>query len=245
MRQRNDGRNAVGRALAKSLSVVEMVVRQRATPVTVAPSDQPEGSVDGVDPDRVVVLGDWNAIGLGVATYQLSLAACFARDLSSRTGRGAQWAAMPVEGFRLAGVPAAVAAAAGRIVGADIIILILGAAETMTFASPKRWRTDMIVAIESLLAAMGDDGSLVIAEIPPLDNLGMVSAFVGRELGRQGAALNSITREIVTHYPRCVLSGFPAALTETSWETASDAFRFSHTYSVWAASMVRSLAFVI
>jgi len=245
MRLRNDSGNAADRVLAKSLSVIEMVFRQRATPVTVAPSDQPEGTVEGIDPDRIVVLGDWNAVGLGVATFQLSLAACFARDLAARTGRGAEWVAMPVDGFRLAGVPPTVVIAVDRIAVADIVILVLGAAETMGFAPPKRWRADMIVAIESLLTVMGPSASLIVAEIPPLDNLGVVSGFVSRELGKHVRLLNSVTREITEEYPHCVLSAFPEALTENPWETTSGTFRFSHTYSVWAASMVRSLAFVV
>src|SRR6188768_4029690 len=94
------------RLLVKTASRIAMAVRQRTMSITVFPLDEPGGllvpaDVDpAVDPiagsavDRIVVLGDWLAIGWGVATYDLSLGGCFARGHAIRSGHSVEWSAI-------------------------------------------------------------------------------------------------------------------------------------------------------
>jgi len=235
------GISGLGRVLAKAVSAFEMRVHQNAVPITVYPNDANEGTVPGPDPQRVVVLGDWNARGVGITTYELSLAAGVARDVAARTSRGASWKSLTIDDFRVVGVPAAVADDVAAFSGADIVILVLGAAEAMSFDPAREWRENLGVAIEVLLGAMDDRGCLVIAEIPPLGNLGVVSTFVGRELGLQIAALNSVTRDLAEHYSQVAACPFPKELAAVRWETDGAVLPFARTNAVWARSMVDSL----
>lgn len=53
-----------------------------------------EGTVDGPDPLRLLVLGDSTAAGVGADTQDDALPGNLARELSARTGRGVAWRAV-------------------------------------------------------------------------------------------------------------------------------------------------------
>ena len=230
-----------------------MAVRQRTMSITVFPLDEPGGllvpaDVDpAVDPiagsavDRIVVLGDWLAIGWGVATYDLSLGGCFARGHALRSGHSVEWSAIPVGGFRLAGVPRTADENRDAVAGSNIAVLALGAVDTMGFTSVRAWRRHLDAAIDALLAVMDDDAILVFAAVPPLDNLGTVSRFVARELGIQVHMLNAATAAVAARHPRCVMVGFPPGLADTPWVAESKDLSFSRIYTVWAAEMVSAV----
>ena len=230
------------RMVVKAASRIAMSVRQRNMAIRVFPLDEPGGRIEGKPVDRIVVLGDWLAIGWGVATYGLSLGGCFARGHALRAGRGVEWSAVAVPGFRMAGVPRTVSESRDAVDGADIAVLALGAVDTMAFTSARTWRRHLTSAIDALLAGMRDDAVIVLAAIPPLDNLGTVSRFVAKELGLQVRMLNGITAEVAAGHPRCIMVDFPPALAEKPWEAESKDLSFSRIYMVWSAEMVSALA---
>lgn len=225
------------RAAVRSVCQLELAMRRREASNPVFPTDEPYGRIEGTEVDRIAFLGDWNVAGLGVATYQLSLPGTFARAWQAQTGRGADWAVVPVPGFRLASVPEAVAAAPQSVADADLAVLQLGALETMMFVPGEQWRDELTAAIEVLLGSITENGCLVVAAIPPLDRLGRLSGLSVRAIGQECRMLDSVSRRIVGEYRRCRFAEFPEGLAEQVWIPGAKDFNYRRSYAVWGPSL--------
>ena len=227
----------VRRAAIRSGCQLELAMRRRQASNPVFPTDEPFGRIAGSAIDRVAFLGDWNVAGLGVATYQLALPGTFARAWTAQTGRGVDWAIVPVSGFRLSAVPQAVAAAPLSVANADLAVLQLGVTETMMFVSAEQWRGELTAAIEVLLASMASNGCLVVAAIPPLDRLGRLTGPSARAVGRECRMLDSVSRRVVREYRRCHFAEFPEGLAEQVWIPGAKDFNYRRSYAVWGPSL--------
>ncbi|MBK4346188.1 hypothetical protein [Lacisediminihabitans changchengi] len=231
----------IRRIIAKTACQLELSYRRKISSNSVYPTDEPRGAVEGPDPFSVAILGDWNSVGLGVITFDLSLGACFSRALAHRTGHGVNWQLVPVEGFHLAAVPDSAAASASKLADVDVAIIQLGALESMMFVSPRQWSDGLVAAIEAVQAAVGTAGCVVIAAIPPIEKIGSLTRFTQREIGRECRELNAVSRTVAERYPRCQFTEFPEGLAAEVWIAETNDLRFSHSYAVWGASIAREV----
>ena len=230
----------VRRSIGRKACRLEINFRRSATMTSVHPNDEPRGVIDGPDAEHLVVLGDWIAAGLGVCTFDLSLAAHIARALSHQTGRGVRWEAIPVDGFRLASVPALAAAAMPN--DAQTVVLHFGTLESTQFIAPRQWRAHLIAAIDALLPTLADGGRILIVGVPPLDEIGTMTELSTREVGRECRALNDASREVAALYPECLFCEYPDGLAAEIWDEQKGDLRYTHSNAVCGAAIVRTLA---
>jgi len=230
----------VRRSIGRKACQLEINFRKSTASTSVHPDDEPRGLIEGPEPQSVVVLGDWNVAGVGVSTFDLSLSGYLARALAHRTGRGVRWQAVPVEGFRLAVVPETVAA---RIPSAiDIAVLHFGTLESRQFMAPEQWRSELTAAIDAVLPKLAGDGRILIFAVPPIDEIGSMTEFSIREIGREYRVLNETSREVVERYPQCLYCEYPEGLAAEVWNPTTLDLRYSLSNAVCGSAIAHTLA---
>jgi hypothetical protein len=205
------------------------------------PDDAAHGVVEGPDPDRITVLGEIGMISLGVRTHQIALPAFLARHHATRTGRGVAWSIAPLPGSRLREAPAVVARAECELMRADAVVLLAGITDVLRVTSARAWTRQLRAALEALRAHLPRDAWILVADIPPLDNAGSLSATARMAAGAHARELNRRTREVVEGLPSTRAVTFPEELTRSLWVPESEESRYQRTYRAWGTHLAEAL----
>lgn len=219
----------------------EFLFRRADATGDVYPDDNMFGTVAGPDPDRVIFMGEAGQISLGVRAHDLSLAAFFARHHHAETHRGVDWHIHPVPTARLADLPAVVDRVADELLGADIVVVLVGITDALRVIPAPTWDSRLRSSVSTLVGHVSPDARILLAEIPPLGNAGSLSRPARVAAGLHGNALNKRTRAMADELPQVTAVSFPEELTRSLWRPESDAKRYTHTYNVWAAHLARHL----
>jgi hypothetical protein len=226
---------------ARLVGFVEFVFRRNDKSGDIFPTDEPHGVIAGDNPERIVVLGEANAVGLGVTRHELGMAGHVARLLASRTGHGVRWWALGVPGQRIRSLPAVVDENRELLEGADLVVLMMGVVDTLCLTNQKNWAAHMTASLDALMCTVSTDTTVLVTRIPPMDNAGSVSRLARFAAGRQARIFNAITEDIVSHHPRCTTVLFPESLQQNLWAPESREGPYVGMYSAWAASAVSGL----
>jgi hypothetical protein len=226
---------------ARLLGFVEYVFRRNDKSGDIYPTDEPHGVLAGENPERIVVLGEANAVGLGVTRHTLGMAGHVARLVASRTAHGVRWWALGVRGQHIRSLPDAVDDNRELLERADLVVLMMGIVDTLSLTTRKSWVTHMTTSLDALMRTVPKDTTVLVTRIPPMDNAGSVSRLARFAAGRQARAFNGITENIVSQYPRCTMVPFPDSLTQDLWVPESREGPYVGMYSAWAASAVGQL----
>jgi hypothetical protein len=226
---------------ARFFEFVEYVFRRDDKSGDIYPSDEPQGVIAGENPERVVVLGEASAVGLGVTRHELGMAGHVARLLATRTAHGVRWWAFGVRGQRIGTVPAAVNENRELLERADVVVLMIGIADSLCLTSRRSWDADMTASIDALIRILPRDATVLVTRIPPMNKVGSVSRLARLAAGRRARIFNSITDTIVSRHPRCTMVPFPESLQQDLWVPESREESYVGMYSAWAASAVGQL----
>jgi hypothetical protein len=221
---------------ARLVGLAEYVLRRNDKSGDIFPADEPFGTVDGPDPLRVVVLGEANAVGLGVTRHELGMAGHLARLLAARTERGVEWSAIGRPGLRIHDAWEIIGDNHEAIANADVIALMIGIGDTLSLTTRSTWTVHMTDTLDLLTEVAPKTARILVIRIPPMDNAGSVSKLARFAAGRQARLFNRITDGIVSNTRRCETVLFPASLTSSLWVPEGRQSPYVGMYSAWAAS---------
>lgn len=225
--------------VAQSIGFIEFVFRRRDSAGDIFPSDAPAGAVDGPLPIRILVVGESTAMGLGVATHSLAVAAQTARRLARETGRGVTWASVGFPDSRLRN---AATLDGSTYSGVDVVVVMAGIVDTLCVTPVAEWKLNMANLLDDLDTRLPDHGQVVVAAIPPMDNAGSISRAARIAAGIHARRLNAATRSATVDRERVDLVDFPTALTEDLWVPKSQQGTYRQMYSVWAEAFAGTIA---
>ena len=221
---------------ARLVGLAEYVLRRNDKSGDIFPTDEPFGSVDGPDPLRLAVVGEANAVGLGVTHHELGMAGHLARLLASRTERGVEWSAIGKPGLRIHDAWSLIGDNHETLANADVIVLMLGIGDTLALTSRSTWTAHMTDTLDLLTEVAPKTARILVIRIPPMDNAGSVSKLARFAAGRQARLFNRITDGIVRDTRRCEVVLFPASLASSLWVPEGRQSPYVGMYSAWAAS---------
>lgn len=181
------------------------------------PAGPAEVRIDGVDPVRVLVIGDGAAAGCGVLIHELGMAGYLARHLAQHLRRGVEVAvsAQPAASARstlksLEGV---------ALGGYDATVLMLATTDAFCLTPRRRWRHSMTGLVQALKSA--SHGPVFVTSTASMHLTRSLSPFARRLTGSHARLLDVETRRI------CACSNAPMI----SLDAANDLT--PRTYARW------------
>jgi lysophospholipase L1-like esterase len=113
--------------------------------------------------ERLLVVGESTAVGVGATRPEAAMAPQLAETLSVRRGTTVRWQVVGENGIRAAGLGAKLAARPD-LLAADWALVLLGANDVSGLTAVRRWLHDLQVVVRRLQAA----GAVVlVAPVPP------------------------------------------------------------------------------
>lgn len=167
--------------------------RSLVASLPVRPVDEPVSHAPGVDPDRVLIIGNGLAVGWGVLIHDLALPGFLARALSAATGRASEVRAHIDPDITIA--TALRALSAPNLASYDAVVVVIGASDAFQLISPRRWAHHMTVLLSALARSAGAAPILIVG-IPPISSIPFFRTHPGGIIDRWAEHLNSITRQL-------------------------------------------------
>lgn len=226
------------RLAATAVHWVEFFFRRADRSGDIYPDDEPYGQVPGVDPDRIMVIGERGEISLGVLTHELSIAGYIAREHHRLTGRGCAWSVATLPGDHIDDGRALVDTHSGDLAKTDLVVVLAGISDCLTLTSAARWQRGLEDMLTALFDRLPLDAHVAVAEIPPLENAGSLSRSARLAAGYRSTSLNYRTRKALRSRPRATAVPFPPELTDRLWVPQSLQERYTRTYALWSRSLV-------
>jgi hypothetical protein len=226
------------RTAVRGLSFAGFRLRGRDAAGGIYPSDRPEGWRVGLAPDRVIVIGEATAMGYGVRTHELGLAAQFARHLSASTGRGCEWSAVAIPGNRIRSAVKVVRSNRTPVARADYVILMLGIVDTLSLTTCASWGKHLAATLDALLEELSTDAVILVPLTPPLSKVGAIPTLERWASTHQSTLLNTTTIEVVAARPQCEVVEFPAGLYQELWKPETPPAQYGALYDEWADALV-------
>ncbi|SFN51463.1 hypothetical protein SAMN05216219_0928 [Mycetocola miduiensis] len=176
-----------------------------------------EVSIAGIDPARILIMGDGPAAGFGVRTHQLGIAGHLARYVAGQTERGVV--------VTVAAQPGASARSTLRrfddmeVEGYDAIVLMLATTDAVCLTTRLSWRRTMTALVHALEST--DASSVFVTSAASLHLARPLVPLARRLIGRHARRLNFETRQICSQ-------------TETSMIPLNATSDFtSRIYAIW------------
>lgn len=182
--------------------------------------------VPGVDPARVLVIGDGPAAGCGVLTQEIGIAGHLARDISARLERGVE--------VTVVAEPAASARSTLHrldeldLRGYDSIVVMLATTDALCLTPRRSWHRDIGAVVHTV--ASTDAASVFVTSTARLDRAVWLAPFARRLTGRHARILDIETRRI------CAESGTPVIPLDAAEELTS------RTYARWSTRISEHVA---
>jgi lysophospholipase L1-like esterase len=202
----------------------------------VFPVGPAQGVITGGSFERLMIIGDRSAVGLGVHDHADGIGGQFAQHLATVRGGGIEWSAIELPRGRLGDAPALVTDLSAVIV-TDVVVLMVGITDVLRLTSRGTWRTSLDDTLTKLDELLQNDAFIVVALVPPLEHLGGLSHLARFVAGSRARGFNRITREIVAAKPRSIAVAFPASLTPQLWQPWAQQRAYGTIYSRWAAAL--------
>ncbi|MEJ2603134.1 MAG: SGNH/GDSL hydrolase family protein [Gammaproteobacteria bacterium] len=126
--------------------------------------DVATGTVGGEGPvERLLVVGESTAVGVGATRPEAALAPQLAKTLSARRGTTVRWQVVGQNGIRAAGLGAKLAARSD-LLAAHWALVLLGANDVSGLTAVRRWTHDLDAVVRRLQAA---GATVLVAPVPP------------------------------------------------------------------------------
>ncbi len=189
------------------------------------------GTLPGVNPLRLLVIGDSTAAGVGADTQDDALPGHLGRELSARLGRGIEW--------RAAGENGATSRDLIRdylddatTASYDLVFLSVGANDALGLRSRRAFARDLGILLDRLRAA-SPEALIIVSSLPGFSQFVLLPNPLRWNLYLHSTSLEDAGRTVVAGRPRVHMSAPPPTYTEGFF--ASDLFHPSPTgYRDWA-----------
>lgn len=163
------------------------------------PAGPPQVSIDGINPLRILVIGDAAAAGCGVLIHDLGIAGYVARHVAERLKRGV---IVSVRAEPAASAHSTLAHLADTdLDGYDAIVLMLATTDAFCLTPRRSWHSSMTGLVLALKAA--DAASVFVTSAASMHLTESLSSLARRITGSHARALNIETSMV------CAISGTP------------------------------------
>lgn len=215
-----------------SFALYQLEVRRNLYPRDVRPP-----AFDGVDPVKLLFIGDIAVSGHGVLSHGLTVVTRTAERIASTSGRGAAWSVVAEPELTLSRL---VGRRALGAVGVEVAFVALGIPDVLLVTKPDRWARDL----EILVRRIQDESGLracrvVVSGIPPLSDFRPIRASVRRLIDRQVDLLNSSSAAVAENVPGMTYVAFP------TWRIGDmyikQAFSWRMMHDAWAETLAGAL----
>jgi hypothetical protein len=172
------------------------LLRRRATERMLArgfdvkPSEVGPATTEGVDPDRILLIGNGALNGWGVASRDDAVPGHLARELAARTGRPAYVDVVNEPQAVCAGLPAL--ADSRDLLSFDAVVVIIGVSDALRLTPALVWRRDADALLDHLVReAPGIEIVFLGAQRP--SSVPILELPAGGPVDRAAAEYNTIT----------------------------------------------------
>jgi len=179
-------------------------VRSRAKQFRGIPRPLPVGqsSSDGLDSDRILLVGAGLTVGWGTANHDEALPGRLARALTDLTERGAD---VDVVSDPLMTVDSVIERLANVTLRRyDAVVLVLGVNEAVSLMAERTWHRKLSVALDSLLADTLSSTRVFVVGVNPIRSVAQFDSRLGDFADAQAAALNAVSESICATHSRAV-----------------------------------------
>lgn len=199
------------------------------------PSDAPQAHAAGIDSDRVLILGCGPAVGWGVLSHQVALPGSLARELSARTGRGAD---IDLVASRTMTAANALEALNGTRLGRfDAVVVILGVNEALDLTSVTEWHDRLAALLAVLKRETSRSTEIFVLGIPPIRSIEIFRRPLVFIADWSATDLNTVSARLAAQAPRATFVPFsPTATVEI------DRHRTAADYRGWAMLLAGAMA---
>ena len=212
--------------------------RLRRDTIRLPDAAQPwQGTLDGPDALRLLVLGDSTAAGVGAITQDDALPGNLARQLGARTGRGVQWAAAGRNGATSHDLITDYldTAVAERW---DVVFLTIGANDALGLRTRSAFARDMRVILNALTAV---SPVVLVSSLPAFFRFELLPNPLRFNLYLHSRSLEDAARAVAATFDTVHMSPPPPPYTDGFF--ATDLFHPSATgYHDWAEFAVADAA---
>lgn len=177
------------------------------------PADGTRLVAPGLDPDRVLLLGNGPVIGFGVLTHDLALPGQLARRLATSTGRGAVVDVVARRGLRTSAAGALLRGV--RASAYDAVVLAVGATDAAARLSPARYREDLTRLLDEVRAAVSPGTAVALLPVRPLQP-SPTGLTADLHVNRRAARFDAIAAALCTARGDAVVAGAGSELAARS-----------------------------
>ena len=163
---------------------------------------RPAGTVgQGACEVRLLVVGESSAVGVGVRSYDETLAAHIAAIYSERSGCVVHWSAIGKSGATVDELSALLAQQPPDSLKADIVVMAIGVNDVLRLRSPLHWRRSLRSLIDLLQVSTGCQ-LMLLSPIPPLWKFVLLPVPLRYLLGAQALLLDGCSQIVVARDSR-------------------------------------------
>ena len=159
-------------------------------------------SSEGLDADRILIVGAGLAVGWGAASHENALAGRLARALSDLTSRGADVDIQSSPTMTIDTVMESLRSLTLRRY--DAIVLTLGDFEALDLVSERTWARKLSATLALLLAAVPPSTRVFLVGINSIRSVPIFDSRLGGIADAQAVALNAVSATICAALPRAV-----------------------------------------
>jgi lysophospholipase L1-like esterase len=176
-------------------------LRRQVRPLP-APGGRPSGTVgQGNREVHLLVVGESSAVGVGVRSYDETLAAHIATIYSERADCVVHWSAIGKSGASVDELLSLLARQPPESLRADIVVMAIGVNDVLRFRSPLHWRRSLRSLID-LLQVSTRCQLMLLSPIPPLWKFALLPVPLRHVIGAQALLLDCCSRIVVARDSR-------------------------------------------
>lgn len=147
------------------------------------------------------MVGESSAVGVGVRSYDETLAAHIATIYSARSRCVVHWSAIGKSGATADELMALLSRQPQEFLKADVVVMAIGVNDVLRFRSPWHWRRSLRSLIDLLQVSTGCQ-LMLLSPIPPLWKFGLLPVPLRYVLGAQALMLDVCSQTVVVRDSR-------------------------------------------
>jgi hypothetical protein len=223
--------------LARPLLLVSFALYQLEVRRNLYPRDARPPGFEGVDPVRLLFIGDVAISGHGVLSHGLTVVTRTAERIAIDSGRGSSWSVVAAPDLTMAALVARPTIGAE---GVEVAYVALGIPDVLLITRPERWARDLDTLVHRIQSESGLRACRVIVSgIAPLSDFRPIRPAVRRIINGQVDRLNAASLEVAERTPGVTFAPFP------TWRIGDmfvkQAFSWRSMHDAWAETLAAAL----
>lgn len=164
------------------------------------PDDSPVQTVEGIDPDRLLLIGSGIAVGYGTRRHEDALAGRLARLIAAATGRGARIDIVTEADMSAERMTTLLDRA--RLAGLDAVIATPGGFESLLFMSRAAWRRQLRTLLDHVAQHGPASLEVLFVAVPPMTTILELPPIIARAADQAVARLNDELERACAGHPQ-------------------------------------------